>query len=522
VAKSNFLFGAFVLGAAGVVCRILGVVIRVPLTNIVGNYGIGIYQMVFPLYALLLVVSSAGFPVAVSKMVARERVSGNTKECKNILLNATILLGAIGLVVTILFMVCCVPIAKLQGNRDIWVIYLAIAPSIFLVCVMSALRGYFQGYQNMFPTAVSQIIEQIVKVGAAILMALAFIKISVVFAVFGAILAVTISEAVALVFLFVVYLFNKKSMNAGGGAGRAKISKKTMFKILKQAIPITAMSAIFPLILVFDSIIVVNLLTRSGTAYAEATNLFGISSGVVHALVNLPAVLGAAIATAVVPAVAHMYKREKFDELNEKMAVAVRATFIISIFFSVFFFVYSIEIIEFLYHRAFKGNAAHLLIASRLMRIESFLIITITLTSLFSAMLQGVDKARYPLIALFVGGTLKIVFQLMFLGTPMGIYAVSIGNVLCFTAAVVINTAAALKFVKIKKSITGIMARVAFLFLSFALTARIIAIMTPNTTMGFLISGAACTFAYVVLLYLFNFWKFKGWNLKENLNIKGE
>ena len=199
--QNQFLTGAIVLAVAGIICRVLGVIFRIPLTNIVGNFGMGIYQMVFPLYALLLIVSSAGIPIAISKMVAREMTADNKSECKKILFNALILLSVIGLVLSLLFIIFSSQIASLQGNKDVGIIYIAIAPSVFLVCIISALRGYFQGMQNMIPTAVSQIIEQLIKMAVGITLALMFIKTSVIMAVFGAILAVTISEVVALVYL---------------------------------------------------------------------------------------------------------------------------------------------------------------------------------------------------------------------------------------------------------------------------------------------------------------------------------
>ena len=134
--SGNFLTGAAILAAAGIICRLLGVIMRVPLANIVGNFGLGIYQLVFPLYALLLVVSSAGFPIAISKMVAKEKVAGNIPETRRILLNSVILLGIIGAIVSAIFMIFSYQIAGVQGNRDVGVIYLAIAPSVFLVCII--------------------------------------------------------------------------------------------------------------------------------------------------------------------------------------------------------------------------------------------------------------------------------------------------------------------------------------------------------------------------------------------------
>ncbi|MDR1917440.1 MAG: oligosaccharide flippase family protein, partial [Christensenellaceae bacterium] len=210
--KTGFVKGAVILAVAGVICRLLGVVFRIPLSNIIGNYGIGLYQLVFPLYSLLLIISSAGVPVAISKMVARER--DNKPKCKKILFNSTVALSAVGLVLAVLFAVFCKPIAGFQGKSEIWTLYLAIAPSVFFVCFISAFRGYFQGLNNMLPTAISQIVEQIVKVGAGLTLAFILVKQSVLLAVFGAILAVSISELTATIFLCIFYFCHNRKQNA--------------------------------------------------------------------------------------------------------------------------------------------------------------------------------------------------------------------------------------------------------------------------------------------------------------------
>ena len=529
LAKSNgFLTGAAILALAGLICRLIGVFFRVPLTNIVGNFGMGLYQMVFPLYSLLLVISSAGVPVAVSKMVAKEKAVGNIKSCKKILLNALVLLGAIGLVVSAIFIIFAYPIANLQGNKDVGIIYIAIAPSVFLVCMIASLRGYFQGLQNMVPTAVSQIIEQLVKVAAGITLALIFIKISVVWAVFGAILAVTISEIVALVFLAFTYLWHlrtaKRSQSATTKSSKTKkdesnkrhsflvlrssLSWKLMWQILKQSFPVTLMASIFPLILVFDSMIVINMLTSAGVGHKTATQLFGISSGAVHTLINLPAVLGVAVATAVVPTVSSLLKQNKVEELRSKMAMAVKITFLISLFFVVFYLAFAEKIIDLLYHGAFKDEPAQLKLASNLMKIEAALILLMGISAVFTAMLQGADKAKFPLIALAIGGAAKIGFELAFIKTSMGIYAVSIGNVICFAIAAVLTTAFALHFVKIRKGFMKILVKSVYLTITFGAFVLVISQIMPENRWWVLLSGIIIFIIYVILVAIFKFFVF--------------
>lgn len=501
---SAFLTGAIVLAVAGVICRALGVIFRVPLTNIVGNFGMGLYQMVFPLYALLLIISSAGFPVAVSKMVAKEKVSGNMGECKKILRNALVLLGGIGLIVSILFVVFSHSIAKLQGNADVGIIYIAVAPSVFLVCIISAYRGYFQGLQNMIPTALSQIIEQLVKITAGIVLALLLVKVSVVWAVFGAILAVTISETVALVFLIIVYIKSgkgAKEKESKETKSSAKLDKALMGKILKQSLPITLMASVFPLILVFDSMVIINLLTAAGNDNETATQLFGIQSGAVHTLINLPAVLGVALATAVVPTVTSLLKQKKTDELREKCAFAVKLIFVLSVFFVGFFIAFSGHIIDLLYHNAFKDNAEHFEIARNLLKIESAMIVLMGISQVFTAQLQASDRSKYPLIALGIGGAAKVAFELAFITTPVGIYAVSISNVLCFLIAAVINTVYALRTVGIKFQLGKTLVRALALVGIYAAALLIGAVIIPDNRWWIILFGGISSVLYVALIW---------------------
>lgn len=524
----GFMTGAAILAIAGVLCRLLGVIFRVPLTNIVGNFGMGLYQMVFPLYSLLLIVSSAGVPVAISKMVAKEKVGGDMHQCKRILLNALVLLGAIGFVVSALFMIFSYQIAKLQGNPDVSIIYLAIAPSVFLVCLIAAFRGYFQGMHNMIPTAASQIIEQAAKVAAGITLALVLIKVSVVWAVFGAILAVTISEIIALAFLVIVYFFTgKQKLRGARGKSLPPIKKATkdvrkslqwslMWSILKQSLPITLMASIFPLILVFDSMVVINMLTASGTPHKTATQLYGISSGAVHALINLPAVLGVAIATAVVPTVSSLLKQKKLDDLRDKMALAVKVTVLISVFFAIFFVAFSEQILDLLYHGAFKENPEQLKLAGNLLKIESALILLIGISSVFTAMLQGAGKSKFPLIALGAGGAAKIAFELTLIMTPLGIYSVSIGNVICFGIAATLNTIFALRYVKIKKGLTNHTFRVMGLTAIFAVAMLLLAWVMPGNRWYVLLSGTISLGIYVILVAIFRFMRFNNSSAGNN------
>jgi len=492
--KSKFLKGALILAIAGILCRVLGVVFRVPLTNIVGNFGMGLYQMVFPLYALLLIVSSAGVPVAISKMIARKDA-----DIKKILVNALILLGAVGIVLSALFIVFSHPIAAMQGNKDVGIIYIAIAPSVFLVCLISAFRGYFQGLQNMIPTAVSQLIEQGIKMAVGISLALVLIKHGVVWAVFGAILAVTVSELIALGYLIITYLVSKKKREV---TGKAKFDGKIMKEIIKQSLPITAMASIFPLILVFDSMVIINLLKVAGSNAKEATQLFGIQSGAVHTLINLPAVIGVALATAVVPAISKLLKQDKQKEMRAHAGLAVKLSVLVSIFFVAFYVLFAHKIIDLLYHDAFKNNEEHFKIASDLLRIESAMILLMGISMVFSAMLQAADRSKLPLIALAVGGGAKVIFELIFITTAMGIYAVSISNVLCFGIAAIMNTIFALRTFKLRGKFMRVALKVVALAVGYLVVLGVLGNVIPTGRWWLILIGAVGTVFFGFFVFL--------------------
>jgi len=353
----------------------------------------------------------------------------------------------------------------------------------------------------MVPTAVSQIIEQTIKMAVGITLAVMLVKSSIVLAVFGAILAVTVSELIALGYLWITYLFSKKE-KVIIKEKRKLFDKKIMKEIIKHSLPITAMATIFPLILVFDSLVIINLLKAAGASGEEATQLFGIQSGAVHTLINLPAVIGVALATAVVPAISSLLKQDKQKEVRTHAALAIKLTILISIFFVVFFLLFADMIIDLLYHNAFKNNEEHFKIATRLLRIESAMILLMSLSMVFSAMLQAADKSKWPLIALAIGGGAKIIFELIFITTPMGIYAVSISNVICFGIAATMNTFFALRRFKIKGKFMRVALKVGALSTGYLASLFLLNLVIPNGRWWLILVGALGTILYSFLIYL--------------------
>ncbi len=446
MAKKGLIKGALTLSVAGIVCRLLGVLFRIPLSNIVGNYGIGLYQLVFPLYSLLLIVSSAGIPVALSKMIARVR--DDRQRTKQIFVNALVALMVIGAVIAVAFLLLAQQIAAWQGKSEIWILYIAIAPAVWFVCVISAYRGYFQGLNNMVPTAVSQIVEQAVKVAVGLGLAFWLIRYSILWAVFGAILAVAISELIAAIMLAVLYAVRAHNVTKNLPTDEkpprfwTMLSWPVIREIFRIAAPIMVMSLAFPLVQLFDSFYIVNALKSNG--FENATELYGIATGAVHTLINLPSVVGVALATVLLPMVSRTFQRGDIKNMRKKVGLSLGFMFLFGVVVAVGLSLLPEFILTLLYRRAFANRPEELAIGVLLLRIESWAVILIGLTQVISSILQGVDHEKVPMWALIGGGAVKIIFEIFAL-PQLGIMAVSIANLLCYGVALLVSGSVLIK-----------------------------------------------------------------------------
>ena len=177
--KKSFLKGALILAAANFVVKIIGAIFKIPLYGYIGKDGSGLFNVAYQIYTFMFIIATAGFPIAVSKMVAESLAKGRENEAERIFKSSKGLLFAIGLVGSLILFFFAEPLANRLGNSDAALCIKAISPAVVLVSVVSAYRGYFQGKQNMYPTAFSEVIEASVKLGAGIFLALYFVGMKV-------------------------------------------------------------------------------------------------------------------------------------------------------------------------------------------------------------------------------------------------------------------------------------------------------------------------------------------------------
>jgi stage V sporulation protein B len=211
--KDTFLKGAFILGISGIIVKIVGAFFRIPLANIIGSEGVGYYQVAYPIYTFLLSFSAAGFPTAISKLVSEKRARGNIRGGHKVFQVSLGILMIIG-VVSFLFLSLGARFLVdtfIKGPNSYFSI-LALAPALLFIPVMAAYRGYFQGLQNMIPTAVSQVVEQIARVIAGLALATFLLSYGTEYAAAGASFGATAGAIAGLIVIFLIYINNKNAI----------------------------------------------------------------------------------------------------------------------------------------------------------------------------------------------------------------------------------------------------------------------------------------------------------------------
>ena len=400
MAKKSFFKGAVILGIAGIIVKVFGAFFRIPLANIIGDTGMGYYQTAYPVYVLLLTLSTAGIPTAIARLVSERTTEGNHKEAYSIFTVSFRLLLAMGIVTSLLLFLGAPYIVQyMKGEPEAIYSMRSIAPALLFVPIMAAFRGYFQGQQDMTPTASSQVIEQAFRVVFGLSMAVILLPAGLKFAAAGASAGAAAGGFFGLIGIFAIYMRRRSVIRENcrnSPDGESEAAKSILWKIVVIAVPVTIGAAIMPIMTNIDLAIVVRRLVQSGYSSAEANSLYGQLSGFATPLINLPQVLTQAIAMSLVPAVASAFSAKDQEFLRYNTAFGIRTAMIIGMPCSVGLMVLSKPIMLLLYpaQQASAVNAAESLF------ILAFGAIFLSLVQTLTGILQGVKRQLIPVINL--------------------------------------------------------------------------------------------------------------------------
>jgi len=513
--RKSFLRGAVILGAAGLVIKALGAVFRIPLANIIGDTGMGYYQTAYPVYVLLLTLSTAGIPVAISRMVAERHAMGSPYDAYRVFRVSFILLSAIGLLSFVILFFGAGPIVERLGNPGAKLAMMAVSPALLVVPMMAASRGFFQGTQDMKPTAASQVVEQLFRVIVGLSLAVFLVAKGLPAAAAGASFGATAGAVAGLGAILFIFLKKRKGIQDEISKNPERSDEKSS-KILGQifiiAVPITVGAAIMPIMNTIDVAIVINRLADSGFSREAANSLYGQLTGMAGPLINFPQVLTQAISMSLVPAVAVAFRRQEMDDLRHNVELGLRSALILGLP-SAFGLMALSEPIMLLLYPAQKASAIN---AAPSLFILAFGVIFLATVQTLTGVLQGIGKQMIPVRNLAVGALVKIILTYTLTGIPsINIRGAAIGTVAAYIVASTLNLLAVKKITGAKflpgltfgrplaaATLMGIVVVLAYKGLHYAFLATAVSSSMANAmaTLVAIVLGAAL---YLVLLFAF-------------------
>lgn len=491
------------LGIAGIFVKVLGAFFRIPLANIVTDQGMAYYTPAYSLYAVLLVISTSGIPIAISRMVSERYAIGRFDEADRVFHISRALMISLGVLGFIVLFFFARPIAAAMHLEGSALAMQATAPALLLVPIMSSYRGYFQGQQLMAPTAISQVVEQIFRVGAGLSLAVILMHSAFMADLYtplqkgaaGGCFGASAGAVGGLAVMIVIYLMARKSLKQRIRRSR-KGEQETAGSILKSivgiAIPITIGATLMPLVNLVDATIVMGRLTAIGFDTVQAEKLYGQLTAFCEPIIGFPQVLMSAIVMSIVPMVAAANKVKDTEKLHETISLGMRMTTIIAFPCAAGLFALAKPVLLTLYFTQ-KESAIS---AVPCMRVLSISFIFLALITIMTGILQGVGKQVFPVINLFIGLLFKVVITWILVGTPaVNIIGAPLGTIAAYLVAGSLDMYWMVRFTKVRLPLRQMIVKP----LLSAAVMGVIVYLAYRGLAGFISSNALITMITILL-----------------------
>lgn len=497
--SQSLLNGALVLSVATLIVKVIGVIYKIPLSNMIGTVGRGYFDSAYNLYIPIYTISMAGLPVAVSKMVSQQMALKNYRDVRLIHRVAKRLFLIMGILGTLAMFILAYPYAYSSKNMNVIPAILVITPSIFFCCIMSSYRGYYNGLRNMTPTAISQVFEAGGKLAFGLVCAKAVIKfgykrfeagqtvfgvtaaseteaLSAIYpyAAAAAAAGVTLGTVVGMIYLILLHKIKGDSITKAELAGSRRPEKSSVVakKLIVFAIPVVASSLVFSITNLIDAVTIQNRL-----AYMIGENMEYIRSiyptelaGVLDADVknflygayslsldfkNLIPSITMPLGISAIPALSAAWAIKNKKQIRISIESVMRVTMLIAMPAGIGMGVLAQPILVAFYG---KGNsAAGISIAAPVMMAYGFSIFLMSLSQPMTNMLQALDRAKIPLVSLSIGAVAKLIANYILVAIPkLNVNGAVIGTIICYLIIVIINFAALVYTTKIKINIMSV------------------------------------------------------------------
>lgn len=499
--KQSLIKGTIILGLGGIIAKFLGLFFRWPLQMLIGDEGVGYYQMSFPLY-MFFIAAASGIPVAISKMVSERNAVGDKEGVILVLRKAMLFMVIVGVGFTAILLIFARPLIHfLKWDDKSYYSLLGIALAPIFISVMSALRGFFQGLQNMNYSAMSQIIEQLGRVIVGVGLAFILVKYGIEYAAGGAAIGAAAGGLFGGVYLIHAYYKFRKKFKIK----KIKDDSKVMSSLLYIAIPVSLGAAAGTVMNLIDSVLVPQKLLLAGYTYKASTILYGQLTGKAYILINLPLTLSVALCASLVPIIAEAFILRKRFEVISKVEMAIKVSMVIAIpsFLGLFFMAH--PVLDLLFPGQSEGY--------NILKYLSICIPFIVLSQTSTAILQGIGRYSTPVISIIVGCFVKVLITSALVTIPsINIYGAVIGTIAGYLTACVMNMIFLKKYLHISINYYNVMIKPAFAAVLMIISVVIIYMYVYNYTIS---SRISCLFSimsgvviYGILVFAFGIFDF--------------
>ncbi|WP_428909241.1 stage V sporulation protein B [Niallia sp. Krafla_26] len=435
---SKFLKGTMILLAAGLVTRVLGFINRIVIARFIGEEGVGLYMMAMPTFILAITITQIGLPVAISKNVAEAEAIGDKGKVKKILVVSLATTLTLSVIFTpLLFFLAPVLAQTLFTDERTLYPLLAIAPVVPVIAISSVLRGYFQGKQNMKPAALSQLIEQVVRIALIAFLTRAFLPYGIEYAAAAAMFSSVIGELASLLYLVTTFKLKKRFPVRKNFFSYVKSGKNTFKELMSIALPTTGSRMIGSLSWFFEPIVVAHALALAGVATSMATKQYGALTGFALPLLMLPSFVTHSLSTSLVPAISEANSQNNMRLVEYRLQQALRFVFISGGLAIVVLYILADPIMEVMY-----GSTS----GAQFIKLMAPFFLLYYCQAPLQATLQALNLARSAMINSLIGAVAKTTVIFLLASQPtFGINGVAIGLLVGFVLVTFLHFATIIK-----------------------------------------------------------------------------
>ena len=431
IKKQAFLQGTAILAMGTIIVKLFGFLFKVPLNNIIDDEGFGYFNTAYDVYNVLLMISTTGLPVAMSRMISEAQTLGNFAQIRKIYRTSRYVFLSIGIVGTLGMLIFCKPLSVMvTTNENSWAAIAALSPSVLLICLVSSYRGFFQGQSNMTPTSFSQVIESLIRFAVGLGLAWFIMNRtgSKIYAAGGAIFGVTLGCLASVVYLR--RRFRQSSQILSQGGGKAKTTRSTMKELLWIAVPITIGSAGLQIINLFDTMIYMRRLTGALMWTPERADAAKGVYNFCQTIFALPCSFVPTITVSVIPAITAALTSKDMKTARITEESSIRTLALIAMPCTAGLVILSEPILHLLCKTYTAGDYE---IAVPMLAILGIAVIFNSLVLLLNAIMQAHGDVTTPVINMLIGGVVKIIVNYILVAIPaLNIVGAPIGTLICY------------------------------------------------------------------------------------------